>query len=190
MKNSSKSSKLKIMLYIYIRMPNEATKRKLESVIAAQIKKGLVPTGALLRFIQDEGLTGLVEDTSHQLITVALPNDYSLQKIKEYIESPHQWVRGGLLSVERYSKTGVNLHIHILITGYRSKTLIIRDLSRKFKIETNFIDVQRGKTATDYNNRIQYLKGNKMDTEKIDNVQKDDEWRHKEGFNKYYRIKI
>lgn len=177
------------MLYIYIRMPTEATKRRLESIIAIHIKNGMVPQGALLRFIQDEGLQGLVEDTTHQLITVALPNDYNIEKIKEYIQNPHAWMNGALLSIERYSNSGINLHIHILKTGYKSKTLIIRDLSRRFKIETNFIDVQRGKTATDYNNRINYLKGNKMDTGKMENVLQDEEWRQKEGLNNFYKIK-
>ncbi len=118
-----------------------------------------------------------------------MPNDYNIEKIKEYIQTPHSWMDGALLSVERYSNSGINLHIHILKTGYKSKTLIIRDLSRRFKIATNFIDVQRGKTATDYNNRIKYLKGNKMDTGKMENVLQDEEWRQKEGLNNFYKIK-
>lgn len=166
------------------------TKALLEQIIRQQIKGGMVPKGALLRFIQDEGLTGLVEETAHQFITVALPNDYDLDKIREFIQNPHQWVDGSLLTIERYSKSGENLHLHILRKGYKSKTLIIRDFSRRFKIEPNFINVQRGRNPADYDNRLSYLKGVKVDEGKMENVQKDVEWRIENNLEQIYKINI
>lgn len=125
----------------------------------------------------------------HQFITVALPNDYPLKKILKYLEKPHKWLVGWI-SIERYSKSGENLHLHILKEGNYTKTKIIRDLARRFKVDSNFIDVRRGTEPTDYNNRLSYIKGDKMATEKMEHVAKDKQWRQENNLRDYYNISI
>lgn len=125
----------------------------------------------------------------HQFITVALPNDYPLKRILKYLEKPHKWLVGWI-SIEKYSKSGENLHLHILKEGNYSKTKIIRDLARRFKVESNFIDVRRGTEPTDYNNRLSYIKGDKMATEKMEHVAKDKQWRQENNLRDYYNISI
>jgi len=149
--------------------------------------KGKIPKGANAAALRSWGGGYLLEDKPHQLITVALPNDYDIEKIKKYINHPHTWCRG-ILSIERYSKVGENLHLHILKEGIYNKTKIVRDLSRKFKIATNFIDVRRGNEQTDYDNRLSYIKGDKVDEAKMESVQKDKEWRIANNLENYYLL--
>ena len=151
------------------------------------INKGIEPQGGLRRLFRDFGCGDLLQDKPHQFITVALPNDYAIKDILRYIDNPHKWCKG-LVSIEKYSKAGENLHLHILKEGYYSKSKIIRDLSRKFKIATNFIDVRRGTEPTDWNNRLSYIKGIKMDTEKMEHVEKDKTWRIENNLSNYYNI--
>lgn len=174
-------------------MPAPNTRAEINSTMRGHfirdyINKGIVPQGALRRLFRDFDCGDLLKDEPHQMITVALPNDYDVKRIKSYIQKPHKWNKGSILSVERYSKSGENLHVHILKKGYYSKTKIIRDLSKKFKVASNFIDVRRGTEPVDYNNRLSYLKGFKKDDEKMESVQKDKEWRIKENLRDFYEI--
>lgn len=139
-----------------------------------------------LRFlgIYDE----LIETKKHQFITIALPLDYSLAKLTRYIMKPHAWLTGAYLTIERYSKIGDNLHIHILKEGYYSKTKIIRDLSRRFKLASNFIDVRVSDDQAVYNHRLDYIKGEKADENKMSYVKLDKEWRKKHQIRNYYKI--
>lgn len=130
----------------------------------------------------------LCGEIKHQFITIALPLDYDLKKIKKYIEKPHGWLIGAILSVERYSKVGENLHIHILKLGYYSKTKIIRDLSKKFKVSSNFIDVRVSAETTDYQHRENYIKGEKVDEHKMECVELDRAWREKHKIKHYYEL--
>lgn len=151
------------------------------------LDKGITPKGANAAFLRSVGCGHLLEDKPHQFITVALPNDYDIEKIKKYINHPHAWCRG-ILSIEKYSKVGENLHLHILKEGNYSKTKVVRDLARKFKIAPNFIDVRRGNEQTDYDNRLSYIKGDKVDEAKMENVQKDKEWRIENSLENYYLL--
>lgn len=139
------------------------------------------------KYLKDIGLyTELYGETAHQFVTIGLPNDYNLGKIKDYINKPHKWLSGAVLSVERFRKNGEHLHIHILTTQPYNKHKVIRDLSRRFKVTRNYIDVRRSNSTADYNNRSNYIKGNKSSTEKSELVKKDVEWRQENGFENYY----
>lgn len=151
------------------------------------INKGIVPTGALRRLFRDFDCGDLLNDKPHQFITVALPNDYDLKKLLNYINNPHKWCKGWI-SIEKYSKSGENLHMHILKEGNYSKTKIIRDLSRRFKIESNFIDVRKGTEPTDWNNRLSYIQGTKVSEEKMECVEKDKEWRKEHSIKDHYKV--
>ena len=67
--------------------------------------------------------------------------------------------------------------MHILLPDVISKPIIIRDLSRRFKVAKNFIDVRTSKSVSDWNNRKNYILGRKTTTEKLDNVELDRQWR-------------
>lgn len=132
----------------------------------------------------------LLNQRRHQFITVALPNDYSLTKLVEQITNKlkYDYLIGAFVRVENFSDTGENLHLHILKDGIYSKTKIIRDLSRKFKVEKNFINVKTSNKEIDYENRKNYIFGNKKDTGKQDNVEKDILWRQNNDINEIYNL--
>lgn len=141
------------------------------------------------RYLKDIGLyTELYGETDHQFVTIGLKNDYPIDKIKKYINKPHKWLNGAVLSVERFRKNGEHLHIHILTTQPYNKTKIIRDLSRRFKVTANYIDVRRSKSTADYNNRANYIRGCKSSTEKSELVEKDVEWRKTNNLENYYML--
>ena len=139
------------------------------------------------RYLKDIGLyKELYGETPHQFITIGLPNDYPLDNIKKYIAKPHAWLSGATLSVEYFRKNGEHLHIHILTEKPYNKSKAIRDLSRKFKVAVNYIDVRRSNSTGDYNNRRNYIRGDKQDTEKLECVEKDIQWRKDNSFENYY----
>ena len=165
-----------------------------KDVIRAETRKRLKQNDKLSKhailLLQTYGLYDeFFVEKPHQFITVALPNDYSLKRILRYVEQPHRWCTGWL-TIEKYSKSGENLHVHILKEGNYSKTKIIRDLSRRFKVATNFIDVRRSRDQSDYNNRLSYIKGDKMDTEKMENVEKDKQWRIDSSLRDFYNLSV
>lgn len=130
------------------------------------------------QYLKDIGLyKELYGEQAHQLITIGLPNDYDVSQIKKYIKNPHKWLKEAMLSVERFRKNGEHLHIHILTSKPYNKTRLIRDLSRRFKVEKNYIDVRRSNSMSDYTNRKNYIMGRKSCTEKQENCDKDREWR-------------
>jgi hypothetical protein len=141
------------------------------------------------KYLKDIGLYNeLYGEISHQFITIGLPNDYPLDNIKKYIAKPHAWLSGATLAVERFRKNGEHLHIHILTDKPHNKTKAIRDLSRKFKVAPNYIDVRRSNSQADYNNRRNYIRGDKQDTAKLECVEKDIQWRKDNDFENYYLL--
>lgn len=141
------------------------------------------------RMCRDFKLYDLLAETPHQFITVALPNSYPLGKLDTQLTTKiNKWLADSLAVVEYHSKSGENLHIHILRQGNYSKPKIIRDLSRKFKVDRNFIDVKRSVRDVDYKNRYNYIKGIKVDDDKSEYVEKDREWRKQSGLRELYNL--
>ncbi len=133
------------------------------------------------------------DDISHQLITVALPNDYDLVELKNKLENglQYQYLDTAIARVERYSDGGKpNLHLHILKKGNYQKSKIIRDLSRHFKIDKNFVDVRSSKSRTRYNNALNYVHGAKKDDAKLADVELDIQWRLDNGFAEIYNLTV
>ena len=124
----------------------------------------------------------------HQMITIALPENYDQSMIHHKMMgiayhrrtgAPKTWFNG-IASVEYYSKThpeGGNLHIHILKKGNYTKSKIIRDLSGYYGIQENFIDVKLGTYLEDYENRHNYILGQKQSKEKLEYTMLDKKWR-------------
>lgn len=126
---------------------------------------------------------------SHQLITVALPNDFDLDLLKDKIKKiKYSYLKNALLTVEFYSKSGENLHIHALKKGNYQKGKIVRDLSRYFKITTNFIDVESSSDPQIYLNRLSYINGEKSDPDKMLNCLRDQKWRKDNNFEEIYYL--
>lgn len=133
------------------------------------------------------------DDISHQLITVALPNDYDLTVLKNKLENglQYQYLDTAIARVERHSDGGKpNLHLHILKKGNYQKSKIIRDLSRHFKIDKNFVDVRSSKSRTKYNNALNYVHGAKKDDAKLADVELDIQWRLDNGFAEIYNLTV
>ncbi len=117
-------------------------------------------------------------DHKHQFITVALPNEYCLSTLNKILSNlEYSYLNNALARVENFSKSGENLHIHILKKGNYQKSKIIRDMSRTFKVAPNFIDVVSSKSNTKYFNTLAYINGEKVDQEKMENVELDKQWR-------------
>lgn len=115
----------------------------------------------------------------HWFITIALPNDRDPVEMVNLTKSlsRYAYMTNYMFSIEFYSKSGENMHIHILVWGTKvNKTKCIRDFSRKYDLSANFIDVKYSKRESDYSNRENYIKGIKEDS-KMDSVQKDREKR-------------
>jgi len=130
----------------------------------------------------------LIGEEKHQLITLALPNEFEISKILKYISKPHSYlVDNAVLAIERFSETGENLHVHIIKKGNYSKSKIIRDMSKKFKIEPNFVDVRYGIAKDMYQKRLQYVKGEKTSKKEL-NVEKDKKWRIEKNIDNYYNL--
>lgn len=128
-------------------------------------------------------------DHKHQFITIALPNDTDLKTLKKKIYSlDYKYLKGALLRVENFSANGQNLHIHILKEHVYSKCRVIRDMSRKWKVEKNFVNVRLGKQESDYQHRLNYVNGLKKDDDKTANVELDKKWRSENGLDEIYII--
>ena len=130
-------------------------------------------------------------DYRHQFITVALPNEYCLSTLKKnLINISYSYLNNALARVENFSKSGENLHIHILKKGNYQKSKIIRDLSRTFKVAPNFIDVVSSKSSVKYFNTLAYIKGEKKDDEKMENVMLDQKWRLDNEIDEIYYLNV
>ncbi len=126
---------------------------------------------------------------SHQLITVALPNDYDLDLLKDKIKKiKYSYLKKALLAVEYNTAVGENLHCHILKKGNYQKGKIARDLSRYFKIASNFIDVESDSDPQTYLNRLSYINGEKSDPAKMLNCLRDQKWRKDNNFEEIYYL--
>jgi hypothetical protein len=127
----------------------------------------------------------------HQFITIALPQEYDIKKLLKTISSlSYPYLKDSWLSVENFSGElhKENLHIHILKKEIYSKTKIIRDLSRKFKIAPNFINIKKGDSESDYLNRLHYINGEKQDELKQENAELDKQWRINNDIKQIYNL--
>jgi len=127
----------------------------------------------------------------HQFITIALPNDYSDVKLKDILLNQlekYKWLKDNAICVvEKYGSGGhENLHLHILKGARHKKSMIIDYLSKKFGIERNFVNVLYSTKIEDYNNRFNYINGDKDSPEKMESVQLDKEWRADSGYYDLY----
>ncbi len=82
---------------------------------------------------------------------------------------------------------GGNLHIHYLIKGNKfNKTSILRDCNSKFKHCSKAVNYQASTSQEHYDNRLNYLKGDKKSHLKNEFQQKDCVWRTDNKIEPYY----
>lgn len=132
-------------------------------------------------------------DHKHQFITIALPQSYPLEEMKKVLPRlTNCYLQNAYLSIENFSGElkKENLHIHILKQGIYSKRKIIRDLSKKFKIPLNFINVKKGTKESDYQNRLHYINGEKQSELKKENCELDRKWREENGLAQIYILPL
>jgi len=133
-----------------------------------------------------------IPSCKHQFITVSLPTEKTdLKQLKKKISSlNYKYLDNAMMCVENHSGElqlkKKNLHIHILKRGMYTKNKIIRDMMSKFKLARNFINVKKGSTQSDYDNRVRYIHGDKSTELKKENCELDRKWRDKNGFQHIY----
>jgi len=129
----------------------------------------------------------------HNFVTINLPkeigyvtgwnSDYKekkvdpglmLTKLKEwgYFSAPDKAV------MEYHTKEGEHPHFHIISYKKRKIPNIVRDVSKKFKIKSNFVDVNN--VPKRYDIHIDYVNGLKQD-KKQEFLDKDKQWRKDNG---------
>ncbi len=124
------------------------------------------------------------------LITIALPNDYDTSMLLEKLKGlkKYKYMEKYYFSIEYFSKNGENMHSHILVPNKIHKTKTIRDFSRWFKIEPNFVDIRSKTTELQYKNALAYVMGEKVSDDKMSYVEQDKEWRKENNLENYYLI--
>jgi hypothetical protein len=124
------------------------------------------------------------------LITIALPNDYEVSVLLEKLKGlrKYKYMEKYYFSIEYFSKNGENMHAHILVPNKIHKTKTIRDMSRWFKIEPNFVDIRSKTTELQYKNALAYVMGEKVGEDKMSYVEKDIIWRKEHLLENYYLI--
>jgi hypothetical protein len=83
---------------------------------------------------------------------------------------------------------GGNLHVHILISKTNStliKQKVIRDCSSKYKHCFKAVNYQSSNSLAHYNNRLNYIKGDKASAEKCIFQTADAYWRKKHNIPEY-----
>lgn len=82
-----------------------------------------------------------------------------------------------------------NYHIHFLVSvkiKNFTRSRIIRDFSRLFKVEPNFVDVIYQNSKELFEKRLQYIQNVKSNPEKCLAIEKDNEERKEIGIQNYY----
>lgn len=180
------------IIYPYITMDRKTSTAHfalLQRTALEALDKGLTPGSlGLIKWLKlEKHFPDLFQ--SHQLITVALPNDFDLDLLKDKIKKiKYAYLKNALLTVEFHTAVGENLHIHALKKGNYQKGKIVRDLSRYFKIAPNFIDVESDSDPQTYLNRLSYINGEKSDPDKMLNCLRDQKWRKDNNFEEIYYL--
>lgn len=160
--------------------------------------------------IKEDFYNPVILNTWHTMITIALPklsNDRdekrevvleTVQKCREVHNYRYMSDKTILFSLEFYSlekKLKVlkdNFHVHMLVKGKYAKfdrKRIIRDLSKKFKVEANFVDVKYHSSPELFSTRQNYIKGTKQESKDLA-IEKDEEERKVLGIDNFYFLSV
>ena len=144
-------------------------------------------------------------EVKHEFWTIALPIDYNLvtmvEKSWDMMDKDLFKMGDSIACYEYHSKerpAGGNLHIHILVIrhGTYKPSKKIEMMAKHFGIAKNFIDKAPFYKGSDFENRLNYILGKKIDEDKKTYVERDRQWREDEGLPEFtcclpdvYRIK-
>lgn len=176
-----------IIIFSYIIMRTLVEERALDEMIWMTAREYMTDA-SLNQLLPKLKFLPQVKKTSY-MITLNLPNEYPVDKLLEKLKGleKYAYMKKYFFNIEYFSKKGENLHSHIFVPQKIHKTKTIRDFSRWFGIEPNFVDIRQKTTELQYNNALSYIKGEK-EQKKIEYVEKDKEWRKKYNLQDFYLI--
>ncbi|AXH76893.1 MAG: putative replication initiation protein [Circoviridae sp.] len=122
----------------------------------------------------------------HNFITLNFPPDYNiLTAIAILKQWSIDWLRKAKFVVEFHTKSGGHPHIHLISYVVRKKTILIRDLSNKFKAKPECFDVVQRPDL--YTTHINYINGVKTDR-KDWQITADESWRETLNIQSLYTL--
>jgi len=121
----------------------------------------------------------------HNFITINFPPDYNiLNAIAILKEWDVEWLRKCKFVCEFHTNGGGHPHIHLIQYVKRKKSVLIRDLTKKFKIfKPEIFDIVQRPDL--YTKHINYINGVKIDR-KDWQITADESWREKLKIQKLY----
>lgn len=179
--------KSQIIIYPYVIMRTLQEERQLDEMIWLTAQRYMTDA-SLNQLLPKLKFLPQVKKVSY-LVTIALPNDYSVPLLLEKLKGlkKYAYMSNYVFNIEYFSKSGENMHSHIFVPQKIHKTKTIRDFSRWFGVEPNFIDIRQKTTELQFNNALSYVKGEK-EQKKIEYVEKDLKWRQHHSLEDYYEI--
>lgn len=136
-----------------------------------------------------EKMNGISAGKKHKFVTVSLPPDknYDVAGVPaKLMEARFDYLHNAMFCLE---VTGEEMqwhpHLHILILGHPDNTRMIRDLSKLFKVQQNFIDIGFRNPKL-YAKRYDYVQGIKRDI-KMEQVKNDIAYLESQDLEKYYQ---
>jgi hypothetical protein len=120
----------------------------------------------------------------YQFVTLNYANEVTpaelVEKVRKWQATKWSWGSNRIQRFEFTGKKGYHPHIHMMIFTSKKRSQIIKELSNKTKLGTNFIDVLNGR----YQDHIDYIKGIKQDS-KAKQMEADDAQRIILGIDEY-----
>ncbi len=120
----------------------------------------------------------------YSFVTISYPKKVNPQelidKVRKWQATKWKWGSNRLQRFEFTGEFGYHPHIHMMIFTSKKRSQIIKELSSKTKLATNFIDVLDGR----YQDHMDYIKGNKQDS-KAKQMEADDAQRILLGIDEY-----
>lgn len=127
-----------------------------------------------IKDMKDEVYFDLKGIKKHMFITISLPKKmYDYKALPELISNfQNDYMEGSYFCIEFAGKEmQFHPHIHMIIPRLVDRTRLIRDLSTKFNIGKNFVDIGIRDHSL-YSTRLDYIKGNKCQN-KMEQVEED-----------------
>jgi len=115
-----------------------------------------------------EGIKAMLRQSNkaqaYRFITISYPKslkpDEFVKKVRKWQDTKWKWGTSRIQRFEFNGKEGYHPHIHMLIFTEKKKSQIIKELSSKTKLDSNFIDVLTGR----FTDHMNYIKGIKQES--------------------------
>lgn len=121
---------------------------------------------------------------SYRFVTISYPKELNPEdlvlRVRKWQSTKWSWGANRIQRFEFTGKQGYHPHIHMMIFTSKKKSQIIKELSNKTKLESNFIDILDGR----YLEHINYIKGQKQESKQAQ-MEADAEQRNILGLDEY-----